>query len=159
MKFRGVGPALVFAFRSHEVVEQSAVFRMRGPSRSSSDEPMGPFDLAAQAGSIRGIVERLREPSRSAVILRYAAGPERLAAYHALGPHALDNAMMGRAILALAHKSKHVTVGGVAQRLGVTVADVETARLRVERLLVDWTAEGESQVAAALRERGLIDGD
>lgn len=159
MKFRGVGPALLFAFASHEVVEQSAVFRMRGPAKSSSGEPMTPFDLAAQAGQIRGIVERLREPSRSAVICRYGGRHEKLAAYNYLAPYADPDILMARAILALANRSKNLTVGAVAQRLGVTVAEVEAARVRVGRLLVDWTADGESHVAAALRERGMLDGD
>lgn len=159
MKFSGVGPALLFAFADHANVEQSAVFRMRGASRSSSDEPMGPYDLAAQAGSIRGIVERLREPSRSAVICRYGAGREKLEAYAVLAPYVDDDALMGRAILALANRSKKVTVGAVAQRLAVPVADVEAARVRVERQLIDWTADGEGRVAEVLRERGLISGD
>ncbi|MBY0438778.1 MAG: hypothetical protein K2W80_11340 [Burkholderiales bacterium] len=159
MKFRGVGPALLFAFANHEVVEQSAVFRMRGPSKSTSDEKMTPQDVAAQAAQIQGIVARLREPSRSAVLLKYTAGQEKNAAYHVLGPYVDDDAVKGRAMLALANRSKNVTVGAVAQRLGVPVTDVEAALPRVARLLADWRADGEDQIGQVLRQRGLIHAD
>jgi hypothetical protein len=160
MKFRDVGAALKFAFAGHQNVEQSAIFRMGGSSaKSTNDEKMTPNDRAAQAGSIQGVVERLREPSRSAVLLRYGDVDAKMASYHVLGPYAMDNPVMGRAVLALANRSKKVTVGAVAQRLGVPVRDVEAALERVSRLLIDWTADGEAAVASVLRARGLIDGD